>query len=99
MPVVTFNHIPFFSSFDGVSGYRDAPPAPTLITVNGKTVFRHTVSNAGAVLAVVRKHRHGLALGGHTHAGGQIDMHWNISQPTIGQRTRDCAVPSRSATP
>jgi hypothetical protein len=72
MPVVTFNHIPFFSSFDGLSGYRDEPPAPTLITVNGKTAFRHTVSNAGAVLAVLRKHLHVLALGGHIHAGEQI---------------------------
>jgi 3',5'-cyclic AMP phosphodiesterase CpdA len=72
MPVVTFNHIPFFSSFDGLSGYNDEPPAPTLITVKGKTAFRHTVSNAGAVLAVLRKHRHVLALGGHVHAGENI---------------------------
>jgi predicted MPP superfamily phosphohydrolase len=72
MPVVTFNHIPFFSSFEGLSGYTDEPPAPTLITVNGKTAFRHTVSNAGEVLAVLRKHRHVLALGGHIHAGEQI---------------------------
>jgi len=28
MPVVTFNHIPFFSSFDGLSGYRDEPLSP-----------------------------------------------------------------------
>ena len=67
MPVVTFDHIPFFTSIEALSGYRDAPPAPTLITVNGKTNFRHTVSNAGDVLAVLRKHRLVLALGGHMH--------------------------------
>ena len=72
MPVVTFNHIPFFSSFEGINGYDDKSVAPTLITVNGKTAFRHTVSNAGAVLAVLRKHRHVLALGGHMHGGEQI---------------------------
>ena len=72
MPVVTFNHIPFFSSSEAMNGYTDSPPAPTLITVSGKTVFRHTVSNAGAVLAVLRKHQHVLALGGHIHAGEQI---------------------------
>jgi 3',5'-cyclic AMP phosphodiesterase CpdA len=72
MPVVTFNHIPFFSSSEPLNGYTDAPPAPTLITVNGKTVFRHTVSNAGEVFAVLRKHAHMLALGGHIHAGEQI---------------------------
>ncbi|TAK15007.1 MAG: hypothetical protein EPO35_08660 [Acidobacteria bacterium] len=72
MPVVTFNHIPFFSSIDEMGGYVDGPPAPTLITVNGKTMFRHTVSNAAAALALLRAHRHVLALGGHFHAGEHI---------------------------
>ena len=66
-PIVTFDHIPFFTSIEALGGYRDAPPAPTLITINGKTNFRHTVSNAGDVLTVLRKHRHVLALGGHMH--------------------------------
>jgi hypothetical protein len=72
MPVVTFDHIPFFSSFEALGGYTDAPPAPTLITVQGKRAFRHTVSNAAAVLEVLRTHRHVLALGGHIHASEQI---------------------------
>ena len=76
-PVVTFDHIPFFSSFEPLKGYTDEPPAPTVITVNGKTAFRHTVSNAGAVLAVLRKHRHVLALGGHIHASEQITYEVN----------------------
>jgi len=67
VPIVTFDHIPFFTSIEALGGYRDAPPAPTLITVNGKTAFRHTVSNAEDVLAILRKHRHVLALGGHMH--------------------------------
>jgi hypothetical protein len=73
MPVVTFDHIPFFSTFEGINGYTDAPPAPTLITVNGKTAFRHTVSNAGAVLAILRKRQHVLALGGHIHGTERIE--------------------------
>lgn len=72
MPVVTFNHIPFFSSFEALGGYTEAPPAPTLITVNGKTSFRHTVSNAAAALAILRKNAHVLALAGHIHAGERI---------------------------
>jgi predicted MPP superfamily phosphohydrolase len=88
MPVVTFNHIPFFSSFDGLNGYREEPPAPTLITVNGKTQFRHTVSNAGDVLAVLRKHRHVLALAGHLHAGEHIEYEVD------GLRTRFNQVPA-----
>jgi 3',5'-cyclic AMP phosphodiesterase CpdA len=73
MPVVTFDHIPFVTTFEGLNGYNDRPPAPSLITVNGKTVYRHTVSNAGDVLAVLRKHRHVLALGGHLHATERIE--------------------------
>ncbi len=73
MPVVTFDHIPFFTTIEGLNGYSDRPPAPSLITVNGKTMFRHSVSNAGDVLAVLRKRRHVLALGGHMHATERIE--------------------------
>jgi hypothetical protein len=73
MPVVTFDHIPFVTTFEMLNGYNDRPPAPSLITVKGKTVYRHTVSNAGEVLAVLRKHRHVLALGGHLHATERIE--------------------------
>lgn len=72
MPVVTFNHIPLVSAYTGLEGITDAPPAPTLITVNGKTVFRHLVSNAHEVLAVLRARPHVLALGAHIHAGERI---------------------------
>lgn len=67
-PVVTFDHIPFYSSIDVVAGYRDEPPAPTLITIDGRPTYRHVVSNAAEVLAVLRTRRHVLALGGHVHA-------------------------------
>jgi 3',5'-cyclic AMP phosphodiesterase CpdA len=35
-PVVTFNHIPFFTAVETINGYNDAPPAPSVITVNGR---------------------------------------------------------------
>lgn len=72
MPVVTFNHIPFVSTLEMIGGYTEAPPAPTLITVNGKTMFRHVVSNAAAVLGALRTRRHVLALAGHVHASEHI---------------------------
>lgn len=72
MPVVTFDHIPFVTTLEGLNGYMDGPPAPSLITVRGKTVYRHTVSNAGDVLAVLRKRNHVLALGGHLHAAEKV---------------------------
>lgn len=73
MPVVTFDHIPFVTTIDVLNGYTDDPPAPTLITVKGRTTFRHVVSNAADVLAVLRKRRHVLALGGHMHAGERLE--------------------------
>jgi hypothetical protein len=72
IPVVTFDHIPFFSSIEGLNGYMEGGPAPSLITIRGKTVYRHTVSNAAEVLAVLRKHHHVLALGGHFHAAEKL---------------------------
>jgi predicted MPP superfamily phosphohydrolase len=94
MPVVTFMHIPFFSTLELMGGYTDRPPAPTLITVDGQTVFRHTVSNAGAVLTVLRQRRHVLALGGHVHAGEQIvydvdglSTRFNQAPAIVGGRT------------
>jgi len=82
MPIVTFDHIPFFTTFEMINGYNPRPPAPSLITVRGKTVYRHTVSNAGDVLAVLRKRRHVLALGGHMHATERIEYEMS------GGRTR-----------
>ncbi len=74
MPVVTFNHIPMVSAMETLGGYTDDPPAPTLITVRGKTVFRHLVSNVDEVLAILRARPHILALGAHAHAGEKIAL-------------------------
>ncbi|MFI5061901.1 MAG: hypothetical protein ACHP7F_10665, partial [Actinomycetales bacterium] len=73
-PVVTFNHIPLLSAMNEYDGYDDGPPAPTLITVNGTTSFRHVVSNAGDVLTVLRTRRHVLAIGAHSHVGEQVTL-------------------------
>lgn len=72
MPVVTFNHIPFYSVSEMLHGYTDGPPAPTLITVGGKTQFRHTVANAGDVIRMIGVPRYELALAGHVHIGERI---------------------------
>jgi predicted MPP superfamily phosphohydrolase len=66
-PVVTFNHIPFFTAVETINGYMDTPPAPSVITVGGKSAFRHSVSNAKEILARVSGHPYPLALGGHMH--------------------------------
>jgi hypothetical protein len=66
-PVVTFNHIPFVSAVEPVTGYSDDGPAPTLIKVGDRTVFRHLVSNFKEVLPVLQSRDWALALGGHFH--------------------------------
>ncbi len=71
-PVVTFNHIPFFSSAESLNGYNDGPPAPSLITVRGKLQYRHTVSNAGEVLALLSGRSYPLALSGHGHMAERL---------------------------
>lgn len=72
VPVVTFNHIPFFTSVETLNGYSAEPPAPTSITVRGKTSFRHAVSNAGDVIERISGHPYDLALGGHMHVREQL---------------------------
>ena len=68
MPIVTFNHIPFFSSWPTLTGYDEDPLVASVARVNGKPQYRHTVGNVLAVLEVMRGHRHVLALGSHMHA-------------------------------
>lgn len=72
MPVITFNHIPLLSAVDVLSGFRDEPPAGSLITVKGKTQYRHVVSNLDEVLAIVKGHPYPVALGGHMHTRESI---------------------------
>jgi hypothetical protein len=73
VPVVTYNHIPFFTSVETVNGYMDGGPAPSVITVNGKANFRHSVANAGDIISLVAAgHPYTLALAGHMHVREQI---------------------------
>jgi 3',5'-cyclic AMP phosphodiesterase CpdA len=82
-PVITFNHIPFFSSAEGLGGYSDNPPAPTLIRINGRDQFRHVVSNARDVLALLGDRPYPIGLGGHVH------MRERLEYVTVdGRRTR-----------
>ncbi len=81
-PVVTFNHIPFFTAGETINGYMDSPPAPTAITVRGHTQFRHAVSNAKDVIRLIQTHPYTLALAGHMH------MRETIVYETAGPRIR-----------
>ena len=73
-PVVTFNHIPFYSGGLSTWGYQDEEPGSTLITINGKKHFRHIVSNADAVMSILKNSTYSLALSGHFHASQQFTI-------------------------
>ena len=96
MPIVTFNHIPFYSLGEQRNGYDDKSVAPTLITVRGKTQFRHTVGNAEKVLAILARGAPVLALGGHIHSAERIDFGWD-GPPTRFRNTAAIVGPVRSA--
>ncbi len=81
-PVVTFNHIPFFTAVEMINGYDEESVAPTIINVGGKKSFRHVVSNAGELMAILRSHPYPLALGGHLH------VRESLLYPLGGQQTR-----------
>jgi hypothetical protein len=67
-PIITFNHIPFYSGGLSMMEYSDAEPGSSMITINGKKQFRHVVTNAPAVLEILKDHNYPVALAGHYHA-------------------------------
>jgi len=93
-PVVTFNHIPFFTSYETVYGFMDGPPAPSTITVDGKLNFRHTVRNAGQILATVAPHPYPMAIAGHMHVRERIQYE---GVPTRFYQTAAIVGPNRAA--
>jgi predicted MPP superfamily phosphohydrolase len=73
-PVVTFNHIPFYSGGLSMWGYQDEEPGSTLILINGQKYFRHVVNNADAVMSILKNTSYTLALSGHYHASQQFTI-------------------------
>ena len=100
VPVVTFNHIPFLSAVEGIDGYMEDGPAPTLIKVGGRTVFRHTVSNFKEALTILQTRDWPLALGGHFHTresiqyGSSVRTRFHQAAAVVGPT--DNAVPAIS---
>lgn len=67
-PVITFNHMPFFSGGLSTWKFEEDGPGRTLEKVNGKPQFRHVVSNALEVVNIVNSHPYPIALAGHFHS-------------------------------
>jgi Icc-related predicted phosphoesterase len=67
MPIITFNHIPFYSGGMSMAEFSDEEPGSTLISISGKKHYRHVVTNASAVTEILKQHNYPVALGGHYH--------------------------------
>ncbi|MBI1782722.1 MAG: metallophosphoesterase, partial [Sphingobacteriales bacterium] len=66
-PVVTFQHVPFFTGGMSISPYEPDGPGRTLEKEKGVIKFRHIVTNAQDVLAILKDRNYPLALAGHYH--------------------------------
>jgi len=82
MPVVTFQHVPFFSGGISLAGYTESGLGRTLEKEKGKMNFRHVVGNAHEIITLLQSHPFPLALAGHHHA-----RQWFFLE-TEGQQTR-----------
>jgi Icc protein len=73
-PIITFQHVPFFSGVLSMSSFEDNGFDRTVEWENGKLQYRHVVSNAQEVVAILSRHNYPLALAGHHHLQQKFTM-------------------------
>jgi 3',5'-cyclic AMP phosphodiesterase CpdA len=73
-PMITFNHIPFYSGGMSLDEYSDGEPGSTLISIDGIKKWRHVVTNAQEVIELFKGHNYRIALGGHFHAAQRFTL-------------------------
>jgi hypothetical protein len=66
-PIVTFQHIPFFSGGFSMMPFEEDGPGRSLVREHGVLQYRHIVSNTQDVFMLMKDHNYPLALGGHYH--------------------------------
>jgi predicted MPP superfamily phosphohydrolase len=66
-PIITFQHIPFFSGGFSMMPFEEDGPGRSLVREKGLLQYRHVVSNAQDVFAIMKNHNYPLALSGHYH--------------------------------
>jgi calcineurin-like phosphoesterase family protein/gag-polyprotein putative aspartyl protease len=67
MPIITFQHVPFFSGVLSMEPLKLNGFDRTVEWENGVLQYRHVVSNAQEVYAILSQHNYPLALAGHHH--------------------------------
>jgi hypothetical protein len=73
-PVITFQHVPFFSGVLSMSAFKDNGFDRTVEWEHGVQQYRHVVSNAAEVVAILSKRNYPLALAGHHHLQQKFTM-------------------------
>ncbi len=66
-PIVTFQHVPFFTGGLSMAPFEADGLGRSLENEKGVTRYRHIVSNADEVLTILKNHPYPLALAGHYH--------------------------------
>jgi Calcineurin-like phosphoesterase/N terminal of Calcineurin-like phosphoesterase len=74
MPIITFQHVPFFSGVLSMSSFVDNGFDRTVEWEHGTLQYRHVVSNAQEVVAILSQHNYPLALAGHHHLQQKLTM-------------------------
>jgi predicted MPP superfamily phosphohydrolase len=74
-PIVTFQHVPFYSGGFSLDNFELTGANRTVETVQGVLQNRHIVSNAGEVMKVLQKRNYPLALAGHYHAQQKFSLY------------------------
>lgn len=76
-PVVTFNHIPFYSGGHSMWLFQEEGTFASVVSVKGKKVFKHVVDNAPDVMKALGDHNVPMLLSGHYHASEQFTIDTN----------------------
>jgi len=92
-PVITFNHIPFFSGGLSLTTFTETGLSRTLEREKGVLQFRHTVSNAHELISILTRYNYPIALSGHYHAR-QVFWYENDGQKTRFEQTSAVVGPS-----
>ncbi|MES1219905.1 MAG: metallophosphoesterase, partial [Bacteroidota bacterium] len=73
-PVVTFQHVPFYSGGLSMEPFEEAGPGRVIEREKGVMQYRHTVSNSYEVMDILKDHNFPLALAGHHHYQQKFSM-------------------------
>ena len=66
-PVVTFQHVPFYSGGLSMENFTEDGLSRTLDRQHGVLQYRHVVSNADDILSILNPYNYLLSLAGHYH--------------------------------